>query len=337
MKRQFHRYTPGQIQYLEKVFPGRYIDDIAMLFNSRFGLSLTPGSIKNAALKRGIKSGYKNKTSWNRIFFEEHIEFIRKHLPGKGYPEIAGLFNRRFGMSVTREQIKNLCGNKGIQSGLTGYFPKGHVPFNKGMKGTCAPGSEKGWFKKGHVPWDYKAVGSERVTLRGFVKVKVSDTAMPVQRRWQMKHVLLWVKANGDLPRGHIVIFLDKNRLNFDSNNLFAVTREEHAIMCHLNLYTTDRESTLANIAVAKIKLKISSLKRKSITNVKNEKAEIVDNAGKHIVVAEIIGKGKYVAARQTKTGLQILRAKKLKARDSIEAAQHDLYEYAMERGWQKI
>ena len=35
---------------------------------------------------------------------------------------------------------------------ITGRFLKGHIPYNKGMKGQCAKGCEKGWFKKGHKP-----------------------------------------------------------------------------------------------------------------------------------------------------------------------------------------
>lgn len=41
---------------------------------------------------------------------------------------------------------------KNFHGGKAYWFKTGRVPFNKGMKGWCAPGCEKGHFKKGDRP-----------------------------------------------------------------------------------------------------------------------------------------------------------------------------------------
>lgn len=47
------------------------------------------------------------------------------------------------------------------------------------------------------------------------------------------KHWLIWKNAYGPIPKGHVVIFGDGNRCNFELNNLILVSRK---ILSDLNV-----------------------------------------------------------------------------------------------------
>ena len=257
-----HRYTPAQIEFLEMNIKGRHIEDLTTLFNRRFKLSLTSCSIKNAAKNRGLKSGYKHKPVHNLLFTEKHVKFLAKIVPGRHYSEIVELFNNRFGLSCTMEQLRGLCKRRGIQTGITGHFPKGHTPFNKGRKGIWYAGCEVSWFKPGQKSFNYRPIGSERINFDGYVEVKVSNTKRPPQRRWRVKHRLIWEAANGKIPKGHVVIFADGNKLNLALDNLLLITREELAVMNHCGLISTHKNLTRTGKMVADLKMAIAARKR---------------------------------------------------------------------------
>jgi len=255
-------YTPKHLNYLKKIYMGRHSDEAAKMFNRRFKMNATPKAIKSLAKRYGFKSGYKNTTSWNKMFFDEHIRFLKKIVPNTDYKVVVKLFNQKFGFNITKEQLRNLLKRKGVHNGFTGFFLKGHVPANKGVKGVYYPGSEKTWFKKGHVPWDYMPVGAERINGGGYVEVKISDTAMPVQRRWKLKHIILWEKEHGKVPPCHCVIFLDGNRQNITLNNLEMISMPVRAVMCRRKYFTNNREETKTCLMLAQLKVSIATAKR---------------------------------------------------------------------------
>ena len=334
-------YTPEHLRFLKKNIKGRSLADLTKLFNKRFRMSKNPGSIKTFCQRYGLKSGYRSGwQGWNKKYHEKHIRFLEKNVPGRYYSETVELFNRRYGFSITAKQLASLCKRFGISTGFTGYFPKGNVPHNKGRKGVYYAGCEVSWFKKGHRPTDWRPVGSERVTVDGYVEVKVSDISTPDakkrQRNWKMKHVVIWEKAHGPVPKGYCIIFLDGNKQNITLENLMMLSRQEHAVMCHMNMYTNDRETTRANCIMAQIKVTGANLKRKTLKAVKNKKIVFLNNSGHKVYV--IRDKGRYIPVRETSAGSLVrLWVKKLKSRATRGEAQRDLYEYAKKRGWQRI
>lgn len=122
--------------------------------------------------------------------------------------------------------FKALCKRKGWMTGRTGQFFKGQVSHNAGMKGVCAPGSEKGWFKpgirRGVASKLYKPVGTERVSKEGYVERKINDD-LPLQRRWRMVHLINWEAINGPVPDGHRLKCLDGDRGNTDPENWLSI------------------------------------------------------------------------------------------------------------------
>lgn len=127
---------------------------------------------------------------------------------------------------VSLDNYKALCTRKGWRTGRTGCFPKGNVSHNKGKRGFCAPGSEKGWFKPGERGGVaiklYKPIGTERVSRDGYIERKVNDD-LPLQARWKTVHRINWETANGPLPDGHRLKCLDGNKANTAASNWVAV------------------------------------------------------------------------------------------------------------------
>lgn len=106
------------------------------------------------------------------------------------------------------------------------WFPKGHVPSNKGLRRPgYAPGRMASTqFKKGRrerIP-----IGGRRVDRDGYVYRRISDTGYG-GTDWRFEHVLVWVEAHGPVPTGHVIAFKDRNRGNVALDNLECILRAE--------------------------------------------------------------------------------------------------------------
>jgi len=334
-------YTPVHIKYLKKIYAGRHISEITKIFNKHFKMNVTESSLKNIAVKNKIRSTWQKSpkyVSWNKKYFDTHINYLRKIIKGRHYSDITKMFNKRFGFNLTENHISNLLNRTGLTTGLKGYFPKKHIPWNKGMKGFYVPGSEKGWFKKGNKPKNTMPLGSEKITKDGIIEVKISNAHGNGSKRWKSKHSIIWQKAHGKIPKGSVIIFADGNRRNFNLSNLICVTRNELYQLNRMGLISSNGELTKAARVLVALWIKKGKVKRESIEQSKSKKMKFYDNTGKKIFVAHGLGSNKkrWIAVRETKNGLQELRAECIKSRLKFEAAQDDLKKYALERGWQK-
>lgn len=188
-------------------------------------------------------------------YTEEQIEFITKNVEGKCNKELTEMFNSEFGLNLKVSQIRAYKNNHNLSSGLDGRFKKGHIPFNKGLKGVCTGGKET-QFKKGNIPKNYMPVGSERINGDDYVDIKIADP-----NKWKGKHILIWEKQNGPVPNGCCVIFGDGNNRNFDINNLILVSRKQLLILNKNNLIQNDAELTRTGVIIADLKIKINERK----------------------------------------------------------------------------
>lgn len=125
---------------------------------------------------------------------------------------------------------------RGDHVGKAFWFPKGHVPANKGLrrpgyapgrmretqfrKGQMAGAAQKKW-----VPIDTEVLDNE-----GYLKRKVSDDrTKPSRFNWRYVHVLLWEGVYGSVPPGYAVKFIDGDRRNVVLSNLCLVNRADLA------------------------------------------------------------------------------------------------------------
>ena len=184
------------------------------------------------------------------IYTEDEKQFLAKVVPGHSYAEIREAFIKEFGWEISVGQIKGSIMRYGLNTGRSGQFPKGNVPLNKGKKMSPEVYEKcKGtMFKKGQTPVNRRAVGSERVTVDGYVEIKVAEP-----NKWKLKHRVVWEQHNGPLPRYDAIVFLYGNSLNTDISNLKHVTRKELLLMNQNHLFSDDADIT--NVGVNLVKL----------------------------------------------------------------------------------
>ena len=158
-------------------------------------------------------------------YLKKHIAFLKEHetTPRK---ELAILFNNKFNTDVTHKGLSQKCVKLGLVCPNTGCFKKGLIPANKGTKGLT--GANKTSFKSGNRPKNAKKVGTivYRRDKNGslYMRIKIAEP-----NKWEMLHVYIWNKIHGKVPKGHCVIFKDKNTLNTSLDNLMLVSRAELA------------------------------------------------------------------------------------------------------------
>ena len=161
----------------------------------------------------------------------------------------SSIYNR-----VQKLQLKRTDEYKAITG--CGQFKPGHSTWNAGKKGWKAGGrSTETQFKLGDRPSNtWRPIGAERLSKDGILFRKVADTGRK-KADWRAVHVLIWEEHNGQLPDGHIVIFKDKNRANFDPSNLEALTRAESMQRNSIDRYGSDYRSAAIKLGWFKRKL----------------------------------------------------------------------------------
>jgi hypothetical protein len=330
---------PAHIHFLSKKITGRSYKEVMRLFNERFGMSATEEAIKTLLTRYGLRNNHCPGIPRydRRKYLPHHIRFLKGIVKGRSYAEITGIFNKQFGFAISVNAMGSVLKTHNLKNGRDCRIRPGNVPFNKGRKGYCSPGSEKGWFTPGHEPLNTMPLGSERINADGYVEIKYSEESGSPKNRWKGKHVLIWEKANGPAPKGHAVIFADGNRRNFKLKNLVLVSRKELAVLNHANMLESKNEDiTKISVGIARLKVLLANQKRGTLKIHNKKKLVIIDNRGSRIVISYNQKTGRYFPVRETKFGPRRLKAS-LKPRKMIEEARNDLIAYALKRGWQRV
>ena len=189
---------------------------------------------------------------------EEEKEYLKKIVTNNGYKTITSLMNEKFEYQFSEGQIRGAIRRYKLNTGLTGHFKKGSIPWNKGKKGINYEGSKATQFKKGHIPFNKKPIGSERVDTEGYTLIKVAEPDV-----YELKHRVIWEKHYGEIPKGSAVIFKDRNKQNLDIDNLILVDRKELLVLNNYGLITDNKELTQAGVNLSKVIVKTHELKKK--------------------------------------------------------------------------
>lgn len=252
------RYTAEQLDFIRANYAVMPIDEVTVAFNARFGLEKTikavSSSLKNHKITCGRKGSARIKRP--RIYTKEQAQFLRDNCVGRSRAALAALFNAEFDRDITLRQVKSFVGNRGLTSGLTGYYEKGQEPWNRGVKGYM--GANVTSFKKGQIPPNKKRLWSERINRDGFIEISVPErnphTGFPT--RYRHKHVWLWEVANGPVPKGSVVCFVDGNKQNCEVVNLMLLTRGELLALNTHSYKDAPAELKPSLLALAKVEAK---------------------------------------------------------------------------------
>ena len=259
------RYPKEVHDFIRANVEGRTTKELAELVNAAFGLDFTPASMKSYKANHHLKSGTPSgtpKDAPSALFPAPVADFIRQHHQGVGNEDLTDMVNQEFGAAYTVAQIRSYRKNHKLPSGVDCKFQKGHVSPNKGKKGVCAPGSEKGWFQKGHDPHNTVPVGTILTKSDGYLWKKIDDKPGIWRQNWRQLHILTWEEHNGPLPEGYRLIFKDGDRTNCSIENLAMVTLAENAVLTNCHLRFDDPEFTETGILIAKIQIAAGKRKK---------------------------------------------------------------------------
>ena len=153
----------------------------------------------------------------------EELSALRRRYPHERTCDIAADIGRSYAATNTmafklglKKTAIYMCEQIGrLTVGGRGHrFPPGHVPANKGLRrpGWYSGRMRETQFKNGHQRNDTREIGGFRLVKKeGHLFIKVSLTALPVQRRWLELHKFVWMQVHGDIPNGHVVRFTDRD------------------------------------------------------------------------------------------------------------------------------
>lgn len=259
------RWTPEHLEFLRTGYLTMRIETLTAAFNLAFGLDVAPSALKAALTNHKIRSGRPAglaKGERSMLTGEQHA-YLQEQYPHLSVDDLTEAFNQRFLTNYSPDQIKSYLTRHGILSGRSGCFQEGHRPWNTGTKGLVPPNS--GQFRPGNVPANSKEMGFERVNVYGYLEVKVAErnpyTGAPT--RFKLKHIAIWEAANGPIPRGCVVRFIDGDKLNCALENLELASWAENLRLNQLGYADAPAEAKPTVKLMARLEVKAFRGRRK--------------------------------------------------------------------------
>jgi len=139
---------------------------------------------------------------------------------------------KKLGLIIPEEIIK--------QRKLDSLIKPGNIPPNKGKKMDQEVYNriKHTFFTKGHKPKNSLHDGA--ITIRHNHKERGSRTYKFIRLSegvWEFLHRYNWMKENGPIPSGHMVVFKTPDTMNCDIENLKLISMHDNAIRNHLQDY----------------------------------------------------------------------------------------------------
>lgn len=108
-------------EYMHEICPGRLTPEVTRLLNEKFGTNYTKTQIGGVRKRLGLQVGNVFK---NKLLNKEQHDYFSNNQQGKSAQAMADEMNEKFGLSLTKKQIRNYRRNNNLYSGLTGRFEK---------------------------------------------------------------------------------------------------------------------------------------------------------------------------------------------------------------------
>ena len=207
------RYTPEECDWIVEHYHAGTIHDTLDAFEAEFGWRPGRQGLYLKAGKLGVRKdthGHERhvpaqkRMRWSQPEFAEMRQWMLDNDRGETVFATIDAFEERFGIRLNRTQVSQ--------------FRQSH--------GTGKRVSHGG----GRPP---RPIGAETEGKDGYIKVKVRMyPRVPGSKdNWRFKHHLVYERAHGWIPHGHVVMFADGDKRNFDPDNLVAVHRKYIAML----------------------------------------------------------------------------------------------------------
>jgi hypothetical protein len=160
---------------------------------------------------------------------------------------ISKVYNTAWGAKVKKspEYMLTPASGRIIEPSIPNQFKPGHTPHNKGkqMDAEIYEKVAPTMFKKGNKPYNTKPNGTINLradkTGRFYQYIKIKDC------QWELLQRHVWTQANGEIPTGSVVIFLDGNYLNCELSNLQVITRKENMARNTIQRYPAELQEVM--------------------------------------------------------------------------------------------
>lgn len=196
-----------------------------------------------------------HKASVTRRFWSEHERKVMREKFADNYTEtICHMLNRSYRSVCSQATLLGLKKSKAFMKmelerqadrlrivGVQSRYHKGREPENKGkpMPKEVYEKVKRTMFKKGNKPHNTNYDGHERISKDGYVEVRIR------LGKYVLKHRHIWEQANGKVPKGHIVVFKDRNPNNIVLENLELISREENMQRNTIHRFPAELKSTI--------------------------------------------------------------------------------------------
>ena len=251
------RYKPEVHDFIRTHLDQFTIQEMAEEVNWRFGTDFNYGKMKAYYNNHKLKAG-KRQIIRSKLWPEDVVEVLLANYKGRTYAEMLEILREETGRDYTQAQLKCYYHNHKLNSGLTGRFEPGHVPWTKGKKWSeymseeAQENSRRTCFEHAHIPDNHLPVGSIRETKDGYLIKKVQERGYQWDR-WKLLHKLVWEEHFGPIPAGMIVSFRDLDKKNCEPENLMLISKSENARLNKRGLRFEDPD--LTNAAVSMVRL----------------------------------------------------------------------------------
>lgn len=220
-------WTDEQIQYLKDNYGKIPTREIANHLGRKYEY------VKDKAGKLGLKTG--NVIRWqeheDKVLIENYANMSSQDIADMLGKKVESVYNRAniLGLKKSKEYITNWHKTHISEGFLRNSKKKGSIPHNKGISmsketyAKCAPTM----FKKGTSPPNTNKEGDGAVVLHKNNKWRCYNVRISLGK-WIPLHRYVWEQVNGEIPKGYIVTFKDRDFRNCTIENLELMTRADN-------------------------------------------------------------------------------------------------------------
>ena len=251
------RYKPEVHDFIRTHLDQFTIQEMAEEVNRRFGTDFNYCKMKAYYNNHKYHTGKRAKY-YTDAWPKEIRDFVLENYKGASPHQMIALIKEKFGKEYSFNQVKGFYGRNHLDSGLTGRFEPGNIPWTKGKKWSeymseeAQKNSRRTCFEHAHIPDNHLPVGSIRETKDGYLIKKVQERGYQ-RDRWKLLHKLVWEENFGPIPEGMIVSFRDLDKKNCEPENLMLISKSENARLNKRGLRFEDPD--LTNAAVSMVRL----------------------------------------------------------------------------------